>query len=110
MPSYTGFTTGHWEGNTLVARTIGLRDDTLVDTTGVPHSDQLTSTMRMRKITPDYFEVAVTLDDPVVFSEPWSTVKHYVRGQAGEYARENTCFEGNRFRIGGDGSIEVIIE
>jgi hypothetical protein len=110
IPSYTGFTTGHWEGNTLVATTIGLRGDTLVDTTGVPHSDQLTSTMRMRKITPDYFEVAVTLEDPVVFEEPWSTVKHYVRGAAGEYARENNCLEGNRFRSGEDGALQVIIE
>lgn len=110
LPSYSGFTTGHWEGNTLVARTIAIREGTLVDTTGVPHSDQLTSTMRMRKITPDYFEVAVTLEDPVVFYEPWSTVKHYVRGRAGEYARENSCLEGNRYRIADDGALEVIIE
>ena len=108
--SYTGFTTGQWDGNTLVATTIGIRDGTLIDTTGVPHSDQLTSTMRMRKITPDYFEVAVTLEDPVVFLEPWSTVKHYVRGAAGEFARENSCFEGNRFRISEEGSLEVEFE
>jgi hypothetical protein len=110
LPSYYGFTTGHWEGNTLVTRTVAVRDGTLVDTTGIPHSDQLTATMRLRKITPDYFEVAVTLEDPVVFYEPWSTVKHFVRGPAGEYARENSCFEGNRYRISDDGALEVIIE
>ena len=57
----------------------GLRDDTLIDTTGVPHSDQLTVTMRMKKVTPDFLEVAVTLDDPVAFERPWSTVKRYAR-------------------------------
>jgi len=108
--SYNGFTTGHWEGNTLVTRTSGLRGDTLVDTTGVPHSDALEVTMRMRKITPDYFEVAVSLEDPVVFSEPWSTVKHFVRGAPDEYAREFSCFEGNRYRVAPDGSVEVLIE
>jgi hypothetical protein len=108
--SYNGFTTGHWQGNTLVTRTVGLRGDTLIDTTGIPHSEQLSVVMRMRKITPDYFEVAVTLEDPVVFLEPWSTVKHFVRGAPGEYAREFSCFEGNRYRLSGDGSIEVVIE
>jgi hypothetical protein len=109
-PSYNGFTTGHWEGNTLVTRTAGLRDDTLVDTTGVPHSEELTVTMRMKKITPDYLEVDVTLEDPVVFYEPWSTVKRYVRAPADEYIREFTCFEGNRYRIGADGEVEVIFD
>ena len=42
QPSYYGYTTGRWEGNTLVTKTIGLRGDTLIDTTGIPHSDQLT--------------------------------------------------------------------
>jgi hypothetical protein len=108
-PSYNGFSTGRWEGNTLVTTTVGLRSDTLVDTTGVPHSEELTVTMRMAKVTPDFLEVEVVLDDPVVFSEPWSTVKRYVRGPAGDYVQEFACFEGNRFRIGEDGEVDVII-
>lgn len=110
FPSYNGFTTGRWEGNTLVTRTIGLRGDTLVDTTGVPHSDQLTVTMRMRKLTPDYFEAAVTLDDPVVFYEPWQTVKRYARAPADYYIEEYACQEGNRYREDEAGNIEVIFE
>ena len=108
--SYNGYSTGHWEGRTLVTKTIRLRDDTLVDTTGVPHSDQLTVTMRMQKITPDYLEVGVTLEDPVVFYAPWTTVKRFVRGPANDFLQEFNCFEGNRYRIGDDGAIEVIID
>lgn len=110
FPSYNGFTTGRWDGNSIVTRTIGLRGDTLVDTTGVPHSDQLTVTMRMTKLTPDYFEVQVTLDDPVVFTVPWSTVKRYARAPEHYYIQEFVCEEGNRYRTGADGSIEVIFE
>lgn len=107
QPSYYGYTTGRWDGVTLVTRTIGLRDDTLVDTTGVPHSDRLTVTMRFKKLTPDYFEVDVTLDDPVAFERSWSTVKRFARAPASYYVQEYACFEGNRHRIGIDGSVQV---
>ena len=109
-PSYYGYTTGAWDANTLVTRTVGLRDDTLVDTTGIPHSAELTVTMRMSKLTPDYLQVEVTLNDPVVFYEPWSTTKRYVRAPSDYYIREFVCFEGNRYRVGEDGAVEVITE
>jgi len=96
-PSYNGFTTGTWDGNTLVTRTVGLRDDTLVDTTGVPHSDQLTVTMRLTKLTPDYFEAEITLEDPIAFFAPWSTVKRYARAPADFYVEEYACLEGNLY-------------
>lgn len=110
FPTYNGFTTGAWEGNTLVTTTIGLRDDTLVDTTGVPHSDQLTVTMRMTKLTPDYFEVDVRLDDPIAFYEPWQTVKRFARAPANYYIQEYACLEGNKFREGASGDIEVVLD
>jgi hypothetical protein len=107
MPSYNGFTTGAWEGNTLVTRTISMRDDTLVDTTGVPHSEQLVVTMRMEKLTPDHLEVAITLEDPIVFEEPWKTVKRYARAPEHFSIQEFSCFEGNRYRYAADGSVEI---
>lgn len=109
-PTYNGFTTGEWDGNTLVTRTIGLRGDTLVDTTGVPHSEELTVTMRLTKITPDFFEADITLDDPVVFYEPWRTVKRYARAPADYYIQEYACEEGNRYREGREGSIERVFD
>ena len=109
-PSYYGYTTGAWGGNVLTTRTTGLRADTLIDTTGVPHSDRLTVTMRMRKVTPDYLEIDVTLDDPIAFERPWSTVKRYARAPANYYIQEYACREGNRYRIGEDGNVEVVTE
>ena len=108
-PTYNGFSTGEWHGNTLVTRTIGLRDDTLVDTTGVPHSEALTVTMRLNKITPDYFEADITLDDPIAFYEPWRTVKRYIRAPADYYVQEYVCEEGNRYREGESGSTERVL-
>jgi hypothetical protein len=110
QPSYYGFTTGRWERNTLVTRTIGLRGDTLVDTTGIPHSDRLTVTMRLTKLTPDFFEAEITLEDPVVLERPWSTLKRFARAPAHYYVQEFACFEGNRYRIDAEGSVEVVPE
>jgi hypothetical protein len=108
--SYYGFTTGRWEGNTLVTKTIGLRGDTLVDTSGIPHSDELTVTMRLRKVTPDFLEADVTLEDPLALERPWSTVKRYARAPAHYYVQEYACSEGNRYRISADGNVEVVSE
>lgn len=110
VPSFNGFSTGEWEGNTLVVNTIGLRGDTLVDTTGVPHTDQLTVNMRMTRVTPDFFEVEIELDDPVVFLEPWATTKYYTRLPAGEFVQEYACQAGNRFEVNTEGEIEAIFE
>ena len=109
FPTYTGFSTGHWEGNTLVTNTRYLRDDKLIDTTGVPHSGELSVDMRMTKLTPDYFQVEITLNDPVALTEPWSSVKYYKRAPAGYLAQEYSCFEGNRHVINEDGSIDLDI-
>ena len=66
--------------------------------------------MRLQKVTPDFLEVAVTLDDPIVFERPWSTVKRYARAPADYYVQEYACFEGNRYRIGADGNVEIVSE
>ncbi|MBT6043071.1 MAG: hypothetical protein HOH14_06230 [Gammaproteobacteria bacterium] len=110
VPSYNGFSTGVWEDNTLVVKTTGLRGDTLVDTTGVPHSDQLTVSMHMSKVTPDFFKVDVELVDPVVFYEPWTTTKYYTRLPESEFVQEYACQAGNRFEVNAAGEIEVIFE
>ena len=105
--SYNGYTTGYWEENTLVTNTIRMKDDTLVDTTGVPHSDQLTVQMRMKKLSPDYFEVEITLTDPVVFNSPWVTTKRYSRAPEDFYIQEFSCFEGNRYQLNEEGAVEM---
>jgi hypothetical protein len=110
FPSYTGYTTGAWDGNSIVTRTTHLRGDTLIDTTGIPHSDQLTTTMRMTKITPDFFKADITLYDPVAFTEPWTVEKHYVRAPEKFFVQEYNCAEGNKHRVQEDGTVTIDFE
>jgi hypothetical protein len=46
-PMFAGYSTGHWEGDTLVVDTVAIREDTLFDTFS-PHSDQFTVRERIR--------------------------------------------------------------
>jgi hypothetical protein len=40
-PTYAGYSTGHWEGDTLVVETVSLRDKPYIEGFS-PHSDQMT--------------------------------------------------------------------
>jgi hypothetical protein len=108
--SYNGYTTGKWVGNVLETKTIALRGDTLIDTTGVTHSDQLEVDMSIKKLTPDFMEVEVTLVDPIAFYEPWKTTKHYARAPADYSIQEYSCQEGNRYEVAEDGSVQIRFE
>ena len=50
-PSWLGYSTGRWDGDALVAETIGLTDETWLDDGGHPHSDALHVTERFRRST-----------------------------------------------------------
>ena len=72
-PYYSGNSFGHWEGDTLVVVTKGFNEKTFIDASGVPHSDQLNVTERIRKLNGgEVLEDVATVEDPVMFSKPWS--------------------------------------
>jgi hypothetical protein len=73
--NWMGHSTGHWEGDTLVADTIGLNDLTWLDKAGHVHSDQLHLTERLRRIGQDRLELDITFDDPKTFTMPWTARK-----------------------------------
>jgi hypothetical protein len=95
-PSYNGYSTGRWEGDTLVVETINLRGETELDRYGSPHSDQLTIVERIRLVEPNILEDVLTMTDPVAFTKPWTQTRRYRRQAAGnnDELHENTCTEG----------------
>jgi hypothetical protein len=58
-PTFAGYSTGHWEGETLVVDTVAIREDTLFDTFS-PHSDQFTVRERIRFVSPGVIEDQIT--------------------------------------------------
>jgi hypothetical protein len=72
QPAWNGYSVGTWEGTTLVVTTIGLRDDSWLDTHGTPMTNAATITERLRRPTFGTLEVDVTIDDPRAYTRPWT--------------------------------------
>jgi hypothetical protein len=73
-PTWNGYSTGHWEGDTLVIETNGYRDDLWLDASGKPMTEQARTIERIRRPSYGNLEVEVTIDDPKAYTSPW-TVK-----------------------------------
>jgi len=95
-PTYAGYSTGHWEGDTLVVDTVALRDNTFIEGF-TPHSDQMTVHERIRFKEPGLLEDTITVTDPKALTKPWETVKTYrkaTREKGNDELREFACPEG----------------
>lgn len=71
-PEWMGHSIGRWQGDTLVVDTIGMREETWLDTAGFEHSDKLRITERFQKTGPDTIRLTVTIDDPVFYAKPFT--------------------------------------
>ena len=93
-PTFAGYSTGRWEGDTLVVDTVAIREDTLFDTFS-PHSDQFTVRERIRFTSPGVLEDRITSMDPRALVEPFTSVRRYRKVSApNDELREFSCAEG----------------
>jgi hypothetical protein len=95
-PTYAGYSTGRWEGDTLVVDTVALRDDSFIEGF-TPHSDAMTVKERIRMKEPGLMEDRITVNDPKALTKPWETVKTYrkaKRESGTDELREFACAEG----------------
>ena len=119
-PSYHGDSVGHYEGDTLVIDTIGIKADrpfAMIDLFGTPFTQALHIVERYRLISPEqakealdrsakenmrfgdishsnggkYLQLLLTVDDPGAFTTPWTVTITYGRG-ADEWT-ETACAE-----------------
>jgi hypothetical protein len=70
-PAFNGFSVGKFEGDTLVVETGGFNEKTFLDATGAPHTDELTTVERIRKISPTQLEIVITVKDPDYYTREW---------------------------------------
>ena len=71
-PSWYGYSTGRWEGDTLVVDTNGFRDGLWADFYGSPLTDRARMTERIRRPRFGTLEIDVTIDDPKAYTKPWT--------------------------------------
>ncbi len=73
--TWGGDSVGHWEGETLVIDTVGLKEwwlDAVHPRGSLWHSDALHVIERVRYVSPMILSYEVTIDDPKYFTKPWS--------------------------------------
>ena len=93
-PTYAGYSTGHWEGDTLIVDTVALHPDSYIEGFS-PHSDQMRVQERIRFREPGLLEDRVTVTDPKALTKPWETVYSYRKAGPGkDELREFACPEG----------------
>jgi hypothetical protein len=71
FPFYNGHSVGHFDGDTLVVETAGFNEKTFIDATGTPHTDEMRTTERIRRISPTQLEDVITVHDPEYYSADW---------------------------------------
>ncbi len=71
--TWQGTSAGHWEGDTLVIETAGFNGQTWLDESGLPHSDQLKVTERLKAAGSTQMVDEITINDPASYSKPWKT-------------------------------------
>ena len=71
-PSWQGYSSGRWSGDTLIIDTIGVRDDTWIDWNGSVITEAAKVREEMTRPDVGHLEIRVTVDDPKAYTKPWT--------------------------------------
>jgi len=71
-PTWNGYSTAKWNGDTLVVQTNGFKDGLWLDANGNPLGNTGTLTERIRRPNYGTLEVQMTIDDPTFYTVPWT--------------------------------------
>ena len=95
VPTWVGYSVGHWEGDTLVVESSGFNDKTWLDGFGHPHTDAMQLTERIRRTNAGRLDIQVTVNDPASYEKPW-TASVELQLSSGEEPMEKVCLENER--------------
>ena len=91
---WMGDSRGHWDGDALVVDTTHFNGRTWLDAAGNFHSDQLHVVERYTPVTPYHLDYEVTIEDPEVFTRPWTMrMPLYRRMEAGLQLLDYDCVD-----------------
>jgi len=94
VPSWMGWSIGHFEGDTLVVRVTDQVPQTWFDRAGNFHSESLVVTERYTPISPYHLLYEATIEDPDVYMRPWTvSMPLYRRIEENAEIMEFKCVE-----------------
>ena len=94
-PSWMGYSTGKWDGDTLVVDSKGFNGKAWLDQLGRPSTDALHVIERFRRKDFGHMDIEITIDDPKAYTQRW-TVTEEVHLRPDIELMEFICNENNR--------------
>jgi hypothetical protein len=71
-PTWNGYSTAEWDGDTLVVHSNGFRDDLWLDSNGNPLTSSGKVTERISRPNFGTLMVEMTIEDPKAYTKPWT--------------------------------------
>jgi hypothetical protein len=102
--SFYGHSVGHWEGQTLVIETVGLKPGSLINP-GMGHSDKerIVERIALSPTDADLLVNDLTVTDPEALETPWRVTYRYRRHRDWDLL-EFACAENDRNPVGDSGT------
>jgi hypothetical protein len=97
FPSWMGYSTARWEGDTLVVDSAGFNDKGWMDARGLPRSEALHVQERFHRRDFGHMDVQATVEDPNILTKP-VTIKFTELLIPNSDILESFCVEGERDR------------
>jgi len=94
-PTYFGYSSGKWEGDTLVIQTAGFNERFWFSNGGLPHTESLKLTERLSRPDFDTLRYELTINDPGAYTRPW-TAAWTLQWVAAEELPEYFCQDNNK--------------
>jgi hypothetical protein len=95
-PSWQGYSSAAWSGDTLVIDSIGYRDDQWIDWDGSVITEAAKVREQIRRPDFGHLDIEVTVDDPKAYTKPW-TVTLRQQFAADTELIDEICAEGEKF-------------
>jgi len=96
IPTWLGYSTGRWDGDTLVVDTTGFNGKVWIDQVGHPTTDALHVIERFHRRDFGHMDLQITIDDPKAYTRPW-TMTEEVRLTPETEPVEFICNDNNVF-------------
>jgi hypothetical protein len=103
--TFNGNSIGHWDGDTLVADSVGFTTDTAL-AAGTRHSEKMHMVERFHLKDPKTLEITTTIDDPEALTKPFTRTVVYARHPDWTLA-EYICQQNNRNSVDASGKAGI---
>jgi hypothetical protein len=104
-PSFNGTSIGHWEGDTLVAESVGF--EPVPRGISFPYSDKMKITERFHLSDPDTLNIETTITDPLALTQPYSLGNRVFKRHRAWTLAEYVCEENNRNYVDASGKAGI---